>query len=219
NIVHGICCLRPRLIFVENVAAIRKRGLDRVLGDLAELGYDAVWTSLSSTAQNPGPPPSLKVFTRNQPPRAQIVGENRSSYGVVLAKHWYTPHNEVLNTVPVQGDVVRWPAAVPVTGKDITFRLLAHIPPTRIEIHQFTGRVDKNGIPANPGTVVNCKAKARASACWFSNGSPTRIELRPSSHKERLVLYAEWYVPIKLRPAATRLNPVVSASWGFIIKE
>ncbi|HEV2403354.1 MAG TPA: DNA cytosine methyltransferase, partial [Candidatus Saccharimonadales bacterium] len=47
NIVHGICCLRPRLIFVENVAAIRKRGLDRVLGDLAELGYDAVWTSLS----------------------------------------------------------------------------------------------------------------------------------------------------------------------------
>jgi len=35
--------LRPRYVFVENVSALLSRGLDRVLGDLASLGYDAEW--------------------------------------------------------------------------------------------------------------------------------------------------------------------------------
>lgn len=35
--------LRPQLVFVENVAALLGRGLDRVLGDLAALGYSAWW--------------------------------------------------------------------------------------------------------------------------------------------------------------------------------
>jgi DNA (cytosine-5)-methyltransferase 1 len=49
NIVTGIRLLRPKLVVVENVAAIRRRGLDRVLGDLAELGYYSVWTSLRAS--------------------------------------------------------------------------------------------------------------------------------------------------------------------------
>jgi site-specific DNA-cytosine methylase len=35
--------VRPRLVFVENVLGLTKRGLDRVLGDLSALGYDAEW--------------------------------------------------------------------------------------------------------------------------------------------------------------------------------
>jgi len=35
--------LRPRVVFVENVAALVSRGLDVVLGDLAALGFDAEW--------------------------------------------------------------------------------------------------------------------------------------------------------------------------------
>lgn len=35
--------LRPRLVVVENVAALLARGLDIVLGDLAACGYDAEW--------------------------------------------------------------------------------------------------------------------------------------------------------------------------------
>jgi DNA (cytosine-5)-methyltransferase 1 len=35
--------VRPRYIFVENVAALTSRGLDRVLGDLAALGFNAEW--------------------------------------------------------------------------------------------------------------------------------------------------------------------------------
>ncbi len=48
DIVAGIRVLRPALIVVENVAALRWRGggLHRVLGDLAEAGYDALWRSV-----------------------------------------------------------------------------------------------------------------------------------------------------------------------------
>src|SRR5260370_10859288 len=49
NIVQGICYLQPSLIIVENVGAIRSRGIDRVLGDLASLGYDSVWTSVRAS--------------------------------------------------------------------------------------------------------------------------------------------------------------------------
>jgi DNA (cytosine-5)-methyltransferase 1 len=49
NIVAGLCILRPKLIVVENVAAIRHRGLDRVLGNLAAVGYDTAWTSLRAS--------------------------------------------------------------------------------------------------------------------------------------------------------------------------
>lgn len=41
--------LRPRLVVVENVGALLVRGLDIVLGSLAELGYDARWTCLRAS--------------------------------------------------------------------------------------------------------------------------------------------------------------------------
>jgi len=41
--------LRPRLVFVENVAALRRRGLDVVQADLAALGYDTSWICLRAS--------------------------------------------------------------------------------------------------------------------------------------------------------------------------
>lgn len=40
--------LRPRFVLVENVSALLDRGISRVLGDLAESGYDAEWQSLQA---------------------------------------------------------------------------------------------------------------------------------------------------------------------------
>lgn len=42
--------LRPRYVVAENVSELASRGLDAVLGSLAELGYDAEWETLSSCA-------------------------------------------------------------------------------------------------------------------------------------------------------------------------
>jgi len=41
--VNAIQALRPRYVLIENVSALRARGLDQVLGALATLGYDAEW--------------------------------------------------------------------------------------------------------------------------------------------------------------------------------
>lgn len=50
---HMACAireLRPRVVIVENVRDIVARGLDRVLGDLADVGYDATWTCVPACA-------------------------------------------------------------------------------------------------------------------------------------------------------------------------
>jgi DNA (cytosine-5)-methyltransferase 1 len=44
-----ICEIRPRFILVENVSALLSRGIDRVLGDLAEVGYDTEWDCISAS--------------------------------------------------------------------------------------------------------------------------------------------------------------------------
>jgi DNA (cytosine-5)-methyltransferase 1 len=41
---------RPRYVLVENVPALARRGLDRVLGDLAAIGYDAEWDCIPASA-------------------------------------------------------------------------------------------------------------------------------------------------------------------------
>ena len=45
-----ICELRPKVVIVENVAALLARGLGEVLGDLASLGYDAWWDCIPASA-------------------------------------------------------------------------------------------------------------------------------------------------------------------------
>jgi DNA (cytosine-5)-methyltransferase 1 len=40
----------PQFVFVENVAAVANRGLDAVLGSLADIGFDAEWSCLSAEA-------------------------------------------------------------------------------------------------------------------------------------------------------------------------
>lgn len=48
NFAEAVGVIRPRLVFLENVEALRTkdRGLDVVLADLAAIGYDARWTCL-----------------------------------------------------------------------------------------------------------------------------------------------------------------------------
>jgi len=43
-----LCEVRPRFALVENVPGLLVRGLGRILGDLAEVGYSAEWDVLSA---------------------------------------------------------------------------------------------------------------------------------------------------------------------------
>ncbi len=42
--------IRPSWVIAENVSALRSRGLDAVLGSLAEIGYDAEWHCIPASA-------------------------------------------------------------------------------------------------------------------------------------------------------------------------
>jgi DNA (cytosine-5)-methyltransferase 1 len=42
--------IKPKFIIAENVSALRSKGLDRVLGSLAEIGYDAEWHCIPASA-------------------------------------------------------------------------------------------------------------------------------------------------------------------------
>ncbi|MET9293815.1 DNA cytosine methyltransferase [Streptomyces sp. NPDC003077] len=56
NVAEAVRHVRPRLVFLENVAALRSRGLDVVAADLATLGYDARWTCLRASDPETGAP-------------------------------------------------------------------------------------------------------------------------------------------------------------------
>lgn len=60
-LAHTVGELRPRYVLVENTPGLLARGMGRVLGDLAELGYDAEWTTLSACAFG-APHPRERVF-------------------------------------------------------------------------------------------------------------------------------------------------------------
>jgi DNA (cytosine-5)-methyltransferase 1 len=46
HITRCLAQLRPPAVYLENVAALRTRGLARVVADLARLGYDAQWATV-----------------------------------------------------------------------------------------------------------------------------------------------------------------------------
>ena len=48
-VARAIGDLRPRYVFLENVRAHLSMGFDRVLGDLADLGFDAEWAVLRAS--------------------------------------------------------------------------------------------------------------------------------------------------------------------------
>jgi DNA (cytosine-5)-methyltransferase 1 len=50
ELLRAIRVVRPKFAVVENVAALLSRGMGTVLGDLAEIGYDAEWHCIPASA-------------------------------------------------------------------------------------------------------------------------------------------------------------------------
>jgi DNA (cytosine-5)-methyltransferase 1 len=86
--------IRPRYVIIENVAALRSRGLDAVLWSLAEIGYDAEWHCIPASA----------VGAPHQRDRVWILGypNNYGSYGAknrqssASGNHRITPRSKEL---------------------------------------------------------------------------------------------------------------------------
>lgn len=79
--------LRPRYVLVENVSALLSRGLGDVLGDLAALGYDAVWHCIQAA----------DVGAEHIRDRVWIVGFLPNAASERLVQCWgeqFSPHSQ-----------------------------------------------------------------------------------------------------------------------------
>lgn len=56
NVAEAVRVIRPRLVFLENVAGIRSRGLGEVVADLAAIGYSIRWTCVRAGEDAVGAP-------------------------------------------------------------------------------------------------------------------------------------------------------------------
>lgn len=65
--------VRPRYAFMENSPMLTSRGLGRVLGDLAEIGYDAAWTVLGA-ADVGAPHRRDRIWILAHVPHADVPG-------------------------------------------------------------------------------------------------------------------------------------------------
>jgi DNA (cytosine-5)-methyltransferase 1 len=72
-----VCVLQPRFVVVENVAGLLSLGMGRVLGDLARIGYDCEWESLSASSFG-GEHRRKRVFVVAYPhsARSQVWGDS-----------------------------------------------------------------------------------------------------------------------------------------------
>ncbi|MER6525726.1 DNA cytosine methyltransferase [Streptomyces sp. NPDC001508] len=84
NVAEAVGHIRPRLVFLENVAALRSRGLDVVAADLAAIGYDVRWTCLRAGDPEIGAPhPRDRWFAVAHPADADPHH---------LGRHWRPRH-------------------------------------------------------------------------------------------------------------------------------
>jgi len=79
NVAEAVGTTRPRLVFLENVAALRSRGLDVVASDLAKVGYELRWTCIRASSVG-APHPRDRWFGLARPFR-HANGEQRNGAG------------------------------------------------------------------------------------------------------------------------------------------
>ena len=83
-----ICEVEPRFVFVENSPMLTSRGLGRVLGDLASMGFDAAWGVLGAA----------DVGANHQRDRIWIVARN-VAYPMPSRKRWNEWENKIKENV------------------------------------------------------------------------------------------------------------------------
>lgn len=86
----AIRLVRPKYALVENVAALLANGMDTVLGDLAEIGYDAEWDCIPTGVSNGHI--RDRIFLVANPMQQGLQGRVRAGKNGIdetkIQKHW-----------------------------------------------------------------------------------------------------------------------------------
>jgi DNA (cytosine-5)-methyltransferase 1 len=99
-----ICEIQPEFVVVENVSGLLHRGINRVLGDLAELRYDAEWGVFSSCRLG-SPHTRERVFIVAYPTgkRFQILAHYQRTKGYCPEGMGEVTHQASQRTIRVDG--------------------------------------------------------------------------------------------------------------------
>jgi hypothetical protein len=170
----------------------------------------------------PSPDRRIAVWRRAVPAAVLRGARTRSGErrGTPLSAHWLARDGSVDDSDP-RGRVVAWPAPVSLlAGGAQAFRVRMPAPPNRVDVRVFAGAVDDAGVPRSAPRLIACSPHGSRGGCRYAfDGRGIDVELRrPARHPiARVVLYTRWYVPYAQRPSASKSNPTVSASWGFVV--
>jgi DNA (cytosine-5)-methyltransferase 1 len=137
--------LRPQLVLVENVAALLGRGMERVLGDLATLGYDAEWHCIP-VGRLGAPHERDRVwviaYTDSGRGRADATGRNDSH----RTNSGWTKADRVLGEIPEPS--VQWYLAAPSAANRYGKRRRQYYSPevaVRQEVTGLAGTISHDG--------------------------------------------------------------------------
>ena len=91
ELIRVIRLVRPKFVVMENVAAILNNGLDIVLGELSEAGYDAEWSIISASSLGAAHRRSrwwcIATVTNSNSERLQRKILSKMESGIWSAKH------------------------------------------------------------------------------------------------------------------------------------
>ncbi|WP_026338276.1 DNA cytosine methyltransferase [Nocardiopsis sp. CNS-639] len=145
-VVEATRTLEPRLLFVENVAALRWRGggLDRVLADLAAIGYDARWLCLR--AADVGAPHSRERLFLLAHPRARAGAVAAHAPGQGQRPRRHRPCPPTTRRTPGQPHRRRLPVANTLSERHR--RLLRRTSLAQNTAHPARTELDHSKVPA-----------------------------------------------------------------------
>lgn len=110
--------IRPRYAIIENVSALRFRGLDQVLGSLTAIGYDAEWHCIPASAVG-APHRRDRIWIVAYPQREQLRqqsgrggGENRTDQTFAAINGEERTFADA-NSKPTQRITIAWPECSP----------------------------------------------------------------------------------------------------------
>jgi len=190
--------VQPRFVFLENVPAIRTRGLAQVTESLAALGYDLRWTCVSAAS----------VGAMHLRKRWFLLGH---------AKHDGSSPSERPRGLKEASDArceSREIKASELERADHELSVLAHsnergLPPSRSEQQtaRFAGENRECGrsTKSRLGGVVDGTPEWMDSAHWQSEPDIPRVTQEKKHRKERIMALGNGVVPLQVRTAFLKL--------------
>lgn len=105
DVFRAVRTLRPEVVFLENVAALLKRGFPGILGDLASIGFDAEWGTIRASDVG-APHQRNRLFILAWPADAPGVGVEGRRSGDAAGAHG---HPDSANLAAAHDAGFDWP--------------------------------------------------------------------------------------------------------------